>query len=86
MAAYAPKKEEIYGFQTYFREVGYYIVRREQYERGNYTFTIYNKDGLFAYIHNQNLSTLRCEVYNVSYNITLISFSTLKINLGQLNS
>lgn len=30
----AQKKEEIYGFQTYFREVGYYIVRREQYERG----------------------------------------------------
>lgn len=28
------KKEEVYGYQTYFRELGYYITRREQYERG----------------------------------------------------
>lgn len=30
----AQKKEEIFGFKTYFRELGYYITRREQYERG----------------------------------------------------
>lgn len=27
------KKEEIYGFQTLYRELGYYISRLEQYER-----------------------------------------------------
>lgn len=41
MAFPQPKKEEIYGFQTYFREVGYFITRREQYERGNLLLTTF---------------------------------------------
>jgi hypothetical protein len=34
VAAAFGKKEEVYGFQTLYRELGYYISRLEQYERG----------------------------------------------------
>lgn len=33
------KKEEVYGYQTYFRELGYYLSRKEQYDKGMGTFT-----------------------------------------------
>ncbi|KAI4462526.1 hypothetical protein MML48_4g00007280 [Holotrichia oblita] len=33
IASICQKKDEIYGYQTLYRELGYYITRREQYER-----------------------------------------------------
>lgn len=32
--AYAQKEEDVYGAQTFYRELAYFIARREEYERG----------------------------------------------------
>lgn len=31
----AQKKEDVFGALTYYRELAYFITRREEYERGN---------------------------------------------------